>query len=108
MRTPKEDRELLINGYVYNENGTRAETISVYTSDYSYMAKFDKYCEEYPEHWKVKNVATCSGDVCGKNYVVSAGCLLIRPKPRRGRAISETEKEAMRARMREMRKAGIF
>ena len=68
MRTPKVDRELSICGYTYNEDGTRAQRITIYTSDYSYMAKLDKLVEKNPEEWKVVQEHKHGEDVTGKEY----------------------------------------
>ena len=68
MRTPKVDRELNICGYTYNEDGTRAQRITIYTSDYSYMAKLDKLVEKNPEEWKVVQEHKHGEDVTGKEY----------------------------------------
>jgi len=49
LRTPKEEREIHAGGYIYGENGVKNERMTVYTSDYSYMAKLDKFVDENPE-----------------------------------------------------------
>lgn len=36
MRTPKEEREIHAGGYVWNEDGTRAERMKVFVSDSLY------------------------------------------------------------------------
>ena len=111
MRTPIEERELLINGYVYNQDGTKADKIDVYTSDYSYMAKFDRFCKEYPEYWKLREqngIETVGGDIVGKFYEVSLSCVLLRGKPRKGRTLTEAEKEASRERMKQLHEAGVL
>ena len=68
MRTPKTDRELSICGCTYNDDGTRAERITIFTSDYSYMAKLDKLVEKNPEKWKLEQVNRHGDDITGKQY----------------------------------------
>jgi len=105
LRTPKEERELHIGGYVYKEDGTKETTLDVYTSDYGYMLKFDKFCEEYPEDWQLKETMKQAGDIVGKRYRVSLGCILIRGR-KPTRTLSEEQKEAMRKRLSKIRKVG--
>ena len=81
MRTPKNERELVISGYTFREDGDRADSITIYTSDYSYMSKFDKFCGESPENWKLLEVLTQDGDVVGKRYSCPLACLSFRQKP---------------------------
>lgn len=78
MRTPKEEREIHAGGYVYAENGERAERMEVYTSDYGYMLKFDRFCKENPEEWKVEKVETSGDDIVSKTYSCPASCLSFR------------------------------
>lgn len=92
MRTPKEEREIIAGGYVYSENGERAARMEVYTSDYSYMAKFDGFCEENPEEWNLEKVEEVDGDVVAKRYSFPTSCLSFR----RGKnKISDAERQAM-------------
>ena len=80
MRTPKEEREIQAGGYTYRENGVRADRMQVYTSDYSYMLKLDKYVEENPEEWRVESVETNCGDIVSKTYSCPTSCLSFRKK----------------------------
>lgn len=78
MRTPKEEREIHAGGYVYAENGERAERMEVYTSDYGYMLKFDRFCAENPEEWKLENTETADGDIVSKTYSCPTSCISFR------------------------------
>lgn len=105
MRTPKEDREITAGGYTYQENGTRAERMTIYTSDYSYMAKLDKYVEKNPEEWHVEKVYTDGEDVTGKQYSCPTSCLSFRMKTVRARELTEEEKQERRERLAALRYA---
>lgn len=78
MRTPKEEREIQAGGYVWNSDGTRADRMKVYCSDYGYMAKLDRYCEKYPDIWKVEKTETCNGDITSKTYSCPVRCISFR------------------------------
>lgn len=78
MRTPKEEREIHAGGYVYAENGTKAERMEVYTSDYGYMLKFDRFCTENPEEWHLEKVEEVDGDVVAKTYSCPTSCISFR------------------------------
>lgn len=82
MRTPTEEREVSISFYTYNPDGTRTEQVEIYTSDYSYMLKFDRFCKENPEEWEEVpgSVMKCQGDVVGKRYRAPLSCLYFRGK----------------------------
>lgn len=75
MRTPKEEREITAGGYVWNEDGTRADRMEVYCSDYGYMAKLDRYVKQFPEIWKVERVEKSGDDVASKTYSCPARCI---------------------------------
>ncbi len=92
MRTPKEEREISAGGYTYNPDGTRAERMQVFTSDYSYMAKLDRYCEENPEEWKIEAVNSIGYDIISKVYSCPTSCLSFRKKTVKGREMTEEEK----------------
>lgn len=108
MRTPIEEREIHVSAYTYKEDGTRNDKLCVYTSDYSMMAKFDKYCEENPEHWKHVKTETSGGDIVGKRYECSWECVFFRAKPVKQRPRTEEEKQIARERMMKMREDGIL
>ena len=78
MRTPKEEREVIAGGYVYAENGERAARMEVYTSDYGYMLKFDRFCTENPEEWHLEKVEKVDGEVVAKRYSFPTSCLSFR------------------------------
>lgn len=78
MRTPKEERKITAGGYVWNPDGTRAERMTVYASDYGYMAKLDRYCEQYPDIWKVEEVIKAGEDVMAKRYSCPVRCISFR------------------------------
>ena len=106
MRTPTDEREVLVSMYTYKPDGTRNDRTVVYTSDYSYMAKFDKFCEQYPEHWKCIKTMKRDGDVVGKRYDVAVECVFFRGKPRQGTTQTEEQKAAFAERMRKAREEG--
>lgn len=90
MRTPVEDREVTIN-LIGNE-------ASIYCSDYHYMIKLDRCCENNPDEWKCTNVATSDGDVVSKTYSCPAKYISFRSKPRsgsNGRKITPEQLERM-------------
>lgn len=93
MRTPVNERELIINGYTVDG------VMQVYTSDYNLMAKFDKFVENNPDVWKLKRMQKCQGDVVGKDYECPAKCIRFLEKPIKGHAQTEEQKEAFRKRM---------
>lgn len=92
MRTLKEEREISAGGYTYNQDGTRAERMKVFTSDYSYMVKLDRYCEKNPEEWKVETVNYHEGDIISKVYSCPTSCLSFRKKTVKVREMAEEEK----------------
>lgn len=104
MRTPIEDREIQIGGYTYDDNGKRSGTMEIYTSDYSYMAKLDKFCEKHPEEWQVKpgSIKTCEGDIVSKIYICPVYCVSFRGSKRKV-DFTDEQKEAMRERMKAAR-----
>ena len=78
MRTPKEEREISAGGYIYKPDGTRAERMTVYVSDYGYMAKLDRYCKAYPDIWKVEEVLMSGEDITAKRYSCPVRCISFR------------------------------
>ncbi len=94
MRTPVEERELVVSGYTYDPDGSRAKNIEVYTSDYTMMAKFDRFCEENPEEWKIIDTMTCQGDIVGREYRFPVKCLTFRAKTATRRELTEEQKKA--------------
>ena len=108
MRTPIEEREVSVGGYTFKPDGTKADTWEVYTSDYSYMLKFDRFCKNNPEEWQLKETLTSQGDVVGKKYTCTIGCVLFREKTRHGRPMTDEEKQAARERFAKMREDGIL
>jgi hypothetical protein len=105
MRTPKEEREIHIGGYTYQENGTKAERMTIYTSDYSYMAKLDKFTSENPEEWRVENVRRSGDDIVSKEYSCPVGCITFRKAAPKGREMTEEQREALRERFASVRNA---
>lgn len=103
MRTPKEEREIHAGGYIYGENGVKNERMTVYTSDYSYMAKLDKFVDENPEEWRVEAVNKSGDDITSKIYSCPVSCLSFRKKTTAKRELSEEEKEALRERLAKVR-----
>ena len=108
MRTPTEEREIHAGAYTYKPDGTRNDRMEVYTSDYSLMAKFDKFCEQNPDHWKLTETMKQGGDIVGKRYQCTWECVLFRAKPKQGRPMTEEEKQVARERMMKMREAGVL
>ena len=108
LRTPVEEREVAAGNYTYNLDGSKNGKMEVYTSDYGYMLKFDKFCKEQPEHWKLMQTMKHGGDIVGKRYLCSWECLLFRAKPRTGTPQTEEQKKASRERMLVMHKAGAL
>lgn len=108
MRTPVEEREIRAGAYTYKEDGTRNDAMDVYTSDYGLMAKFDRYCAENPEHWKLAEAMTQGGDIVGKRYECSWDCVFFRAKPLKGRPMTEEQKQAARERMMKMHEMGVL
>ena len=111
MRVPVEEREITIGGYIYNDDDdhTRRDYFEVFTSDYGYMAKLDKMCEQYPEHWRHREQQPewrQGGDIVGKFYECSVGCVFLRGKPRAGTPQTEEQKQAFRERMIKAREQG--
>ena len=106
MRTPIEEREIQIGGYTYNRDGTRANTIEIYTSDYGYIAKLDRFCKENPAEWKVKagSEYRSGGDLVSKTYICPISCVLLREKTVR-RNLTDEQREQMRARMQNLKKS---
>lgn len=94
MRTPIEEREVIISWR------TTDDTVSIYTSDYSYMTKFDKLVEKHPEAWRLKRQELHKGDIVGKSYETSVKCLTFRSEPPKGREMTEEEKRIAAERMR--------
>ena len=78
MRTPKNEREISAGGYVWNDDGTRAKRMTVYASDYGFMAKLDRYAEKYPELWKVEEVSFNGNDIVSKRYSCPSNCISFR------------------------------
>ncbi len=78
MRTPKEEREIHAGGYVWNPDGTRAKRMTVYVSDYGYMAKLDRYVEKCPDIWKVEKVDKVGSDIVAKTYSCPVNCISFR------------------------------
>lgn len=105
MRTPKEDREITAGGYTYQENGTRSERMTVYTSDYSYMAKLDKYVMENPEEWRIEKTYVNGDDVVGRQYSCPTSCLSFRMKTVKGRKLTDEKKQELRERLAIVRNA---
>ena len=104
-----EERELHAGTYTYkNVNGeyVRNDAMDVYTSDYSYMSKFDRFCEEHPDNWKCVGVDKVGGDIVGKRYSCTWDCVFFRAKPMRGRPRTEEEKQAFKERMAKLREEG--
>lgn len=94
MRTPKEEREIIAGGYVFSETGERNQRMTVYASDYGYMAKFDRFVAENPEEWHVERVDHHGEDITGKLYSCPTSCISFR----RGRnKLSEETRKALAA-----------
>lgn len=92
MRIPKEEREISAGGYVYSHDGTKAERMKVYVSDYGYMLKFDRFCTENPEEWHLEKVDKVDGDVVAKHYTCPTSCISFR----RGRnRLTDENKKAL-------------
>jgi len=107
MRTPKEEREISAGGYTYAPDGTRASRMRVFTSDYSYMIKLDRYCEENPDEWKVERVNHNGQDIVSKEYSCPTSCLSFRKKTVKGREMTEEEKARAAERMQTARNARL-
>lgn len=103
MRTPTEEREVCAGAYTYKDDGTRNDKMTVYTSDYSFMAKFDKFCKENPDHWKLVDTMKQDGDIVGKRYECTWECILFRAKPKQGTPQTEEQKQAFVERMKALR-----
>ena len=98
-RTPVGERELIISGYTVDG------VMQVYTSDYSLMAKFDKFVESNPDVWKLKRTQKCQGDVVGKDYECPARCISFRAEPPKKREMTEEQKEMAREQFRKYRES---
>ena len=101
MRTPAGERELIISGYTVDG------VMQVYTSDYSLMAKFDKFVESNPDVWKLKRTQKCQGDIVGKDYECPAKCITFRAEPPKKREMTEEQRQAASERMKALRSAQI-
>lgn len=86
--------EISVSAYTYKADGSRNDRMEVYTSDYSLMAKFDRYCKENPEHWKVMETMTQGGDIVGKRYQCTWECVHFRAKPVK-RELTEEQRAAL-------------
>lgn len=106
MRTPLEEREIQIGGYTYNQDGSRATTIEIYTSDYGYMAKLDRFCKDNPAEWRVKpgSIYKSGEEIVSKIYICPLSCILLREKTVR-RNLTEDQREQMRIRMQNLKKS---
>ena len=99
MRTPKEEREVLVSWY------TTDDFCRVYTSDYVYMSRFDKLCKENPDTWECERVEYQDGDVVAKSYKVPVKCISFRREPAKGREMTEEEKTIAAERLRKARES---
>lgn len=108
MKVLPAERELHIGGYTYKQDSSKSNSLEVYTNDFAVMAKLDKYCFENPDEWRIKETILCQGDIVGKRYICSFGCVLLRGKPRKGIQQTEEQKQKARERMIGLRKAGIL
>lgn len=99
MRTPADEREVIVRFY------TDEQTATVYTSDYNYMRKFDRLVEENPDVWKFVRQETCQGDVVGKFYECPKKMIGFRARPQVGRPMTEEQKKANVERLLQYRKS---
>lgn len=94
-RLTLEEQELLIS-----ING-RADRYDVYTSYPHWIKRLDKYCDEYPNNWKIESVETLNGEIVSKAYSCDKDMIrLISHK----RKMSDEQKEAAARRLAEYRK----
>ena len=93
MRTPYEEREVHISYTPFSD------TAEIYTSDYSYIAKLDKYCKDNPEEWKCIREEMCDGDVAGKAYECPKKLILIKRKSPSRAEMTEEQKIENAARL---------
>lgn len=98
MRTPADEREVIVRFY------TDEQTATVYTSDYNYMRKFDRLVEENPDVWKFTRQETCQGDVVGKTYECPKRMITFRAK-KPTREMTEEQKKELNERLARMRDA---
>ena len=98
MRTPADEREVIVRFY------TDEQTATVYTSDYNYMRKFDRLVEENPDVWKFTRQETCQGNVVGKTYECPKKMITFRSKIIKS-SMTEEQKEAARQRILQMQDA---
>ena len=98
MRTPADEREVIVRFY------TDEQTATVYTSDYNYMRKFDRLVEENPDVWKFVRQETCQGNVVGKTYECPKKMITFRSKIIKS-SMTEEQKEAARQRILQMQDA---
>lgn len=104
MRTPIDEREIHIGGYTYDEDGKRKDTIEIYTSDYSYMLKFDRLCDENPDEWRIKegSVLRQGGDIVAKTYICPVSCVSFR---RGKKKLTDEQREALADSLRAINRA---
>ena len=98
MRTPADEREVIVRFY------TDEQTATVYTSDYNYMRKFDRLVEENPDVWKFVRQETCQGDVVGKFYECPKKMITFRSKIIKS-SMTEEQKKASAERLLQYRKS---
>lgn len=98
MRTPIEEREVVIR---FN---TDDETANIYTSDYSYMTKLDKLCENNPAEWRGIHTEYHSGDIVGKFYECPYHLISFR-KGSTQRTMTDEQKAAAADRLAKAREA---
>jgi len=94
VRTPRDEREISAGGYVYNADGTRAERMTVYTSDYGYMLRFDRFVKNNPSEWREEEVQRVGNDIVGKRYSCPTSCLSFRSKTLK-RNLTDKQKTAL-------------
>ena len=98
MRTPADEREVIVRFY------TDEQTATVYTSDYNYMRKFDRLVEENPDVWKFTRQETCQGNVVGKTYECPKKMITFRSKIIKS-SMTEEQKKASAERLLQYRKS---
>ena len=73
----------------------------IYTCYPPQIRKFDKFCEENPEEWKVKKVHTVAGKVVGKTYMGPKELISFRMSKLK-REISEEKRREYSERMKKI------
>ena len=91
---PQEEQETIIN---YAKFGI-GEWAEVYTTDYTIMKRYEKFCKTHPDYAKI-----LKKDKYGMTFSVHPKCASLYPRAPRQTSISEERRQELKERMVQIR-----